>query len=76
MLSNHVKGRFMQMRDELLTELDTKKVKGFSLDDNQILLHIENDQKIIVYRSLYYTNNEQAYADYLTLVNSTTRELK
>ena len=76
MLSNHVKGRFMQMRDELLTELDTKKVKGFSLDDNQILLHIENEQKIIVYRSLYYTNNEQAYADYLTLVNSTTRELK
>ena len=66
----------MQMRDELLTELDTKKVKGFSLDDNQILLHIENEQKIIVYRSLYYTNNEQAYADYLTLVNSTTRELK
>ena len=76
MLSNHVKGRFMQMRDELLTELDTKKVKGFSLDDNQILLHIENEQKIIVYRSLYYTNNEQAYADYLTLVNSTIRELK
>ena len=66
----------MQMRDELLTELDTKKVKGFSLDENQILLHIENDQKIIVYRSLYYTNNEQAYADYLTLVNSTIRELK
>ena len=66
----------MQMRDELLTELDTKKVKGFSLDENQILLHIENDQKIIVYRSLYYTNNEHAYADYLTLVNSTIRELK
>ena len=55
--------------DELQTQIHKKKIKGYYLTDNQLVLQIENDAGKIINHSLLFTNQDLAYTDYVTLVN-------
>lgn len=55
--------------DELQTEVTKRAIKGYYLHDNELVLQIENTDQKIVNRSLMYTNSDEAYKDYVTLVN-------
>lgn len=55
--------------DELCTEINKRKIKGYYLTDNQLILQVENSDGRIINTSLMYTNENQAYQDYVTLVN-------
>lgn len=55
--------------DELQTEVPKRAIKGYYLHDNELVLQIENTDQKIVNRSLMYTNSDEAYKDYVTLVN-------
>lgn len=55
--------------DELQTEVQKRAIKGYYLHDNELVLQIENMDQKIVNRSLMYTNSDEAYKDYVTLVN-------
>lgn len=55
--------------DELCTEINKKKIKGYYLHGNELVLQVETHDQKVINTSLLYTNEDQAYSDYVTLVN-------